>query len=520
MEYEQFILEIPNDTKKLILKTMDIYSSIENKDIICNTYHDFKFNGEQLISLNDKRCISLFLAGLVVEGDAKKVLESNGVTIDGVLNFLGLNKEEIKLLTNEQYKDYFEKDFEILLDKIKITSTFEYDFYLDDCLIPEAIISNLAYRYVCGSDIINWLYKDAEWENVFPAFEHNSYLRLKELEEEKLNKMGLKKKELEDNNPIEEIIDYDDEVLEEYGELLTKKEFLINPAIGRDNEIKNLILSLFIPEKSAMLVGEAGVGKTAIVEGLAYLIKNKKVPKRMKNIKILQVTTSSVVRGSMFVGMFEEKVETMIQELVKRPDVILFIDEIHNVIGAGSGLNKDMDFADILKPYLDRGKIKMIGATTVEEYEKHILRDSAFKRRFERINVLEPKEVITNRILDETISKLEKVTNIKFDFDLETKKMIINHIVNSTTKKHRVYNDNINNPDLSLTILKKSFAYAALYDLDKVEVEHVADAIRTCERIYEETRYKRANNLLTAVNEKKENEPVTLRKVIPFSAKY
>ena len=98
--------------------------------------------------------------------------------------------------------------------------------------------------------------------------------------------------------------------------------------------------------------------------------------------------------------------------------------------------------------------------------------------------------------------------------------MIINHIVNSTHKKHRVYNDNINNPDLSLTILKKAFAYASLYDVDKIEVEHVADAIRTCERIYEETRYKRANNLLTAVNEKKENEPVTLRKVIPFSAKY
>ena len=187
-------------------------------------------------------------------------------------------------------------------------------------------------------------------------------------------------------------------ILDRYGENFTDKEYITNPAIGRDNQIKELLLVLLTPEKSAILVGKPGVGKTAIVEGLAYRIKNDDVPDLLKGYSVINIKTASLL-GTMPTG--ESKVQLMIDELKEKEKVILFIDEIHMLIGADE--TSSVDFANIFKEGLGRGSIKVVGATTTEEYEAYIVRDRAFLRRFERIEVLEPTEETTVEILMKSI---------------------------------------------------------------------------------------------------------------------
>lgn len=280
-------------------------------------------------------------------------------------------------------------------------------------------------------------------------------------------------------------------------EFLTDKDYLTNPAIGREEEIEDLEIALLTPSKSAILVGPTGVGKTAIVEGLAYRINQGQVPLAIKNKQILKVNTSSLVRGCILVGMFEKKVEKLMKYLSENPDVILFVDEIHTAIGAGAGSKSNLDLANILKPYIERGQIKVIGATTEEEYKEHIKSDKAFNRRFQKIAISEPKRNSTCQIIAETITKLEKTTDIKWDFDTETSKMIIAHIAECTDEKHRIFNDKRYNPDISLTILENSFARALLKGSDNITINNISDAIRKNDSLYESVRISYANQLLS-----------------------
>ena len=160
-----------------------------------------------------------------------------------------------------------------------------------------------------------------------------------------------------------------------------KKEFITNPAIGREKELKELMLILLTPDKSAILTGKPGVGKTSIVEGLAYLIQKRQVPNQLLNYQIIKVNTSALLGIDPVTG--ESKIQNLIEELKNYEHLILFIDEIHTLMGSKG---EALDFANMFKPGLDRGDIKVIGATTTEEYERYILRDKAFVRRFQKSN--------------------------------------------------------------------------------------------------------------------------------------
>lgn len=195
---------------------------------------------------------------------------------------------------------------------------------------------------------------------------------------------------------------------------LSKKEYITNPAIGREvliEEIEKILLKMNKP--NVLLLGEAGVGKTAIVEGLAYKIKSGKINERMCDCKILSVSSSTLVAGCKYRGEFEEKVETLCDFLKNNPNIILFIDEMHTTMKAG-GAEGAIDMSNILKPYLARGDIKIIGATTLEESEI-IKKDSAYTRRFTTIKVEEPTLSETSAILKKSISKFEKFYDIKID---------------------------------------------------------------------------------------------------------
>jgi len=190
------------------------------------------------------------------------------------------------------------------------------------------------------------------------------------------------------------------------------KEGKIDGVFCRDVEISKVIVSLLRKIKcNPLLIGEPGVGKTAIVEGLALQIVSGKVPERLQGNTILALNMSALVGGTTLRGEFEERVKNLMVEIANRPKVILFVDEVHMIMGAGDH-NGAMDASNILKPYLARGEIKCIGATTFWDYNKHMKNDGALVRRFQRVNVSEPTKDQTSEIIRNLKTTFEDYHNI------------------------------------------------------------------------------------------------------------
>ena len=279
------------------------------------------------------------------------------------------------------------------------------------------------------------------------------------------------------------IIDMEEfSVLNTYGEDLTKKEYVTNPAIARDEEIKKLIMVLLTPEKSGLLVGKPGIGKTAIVEGLAYLIQKDLVPDAIKGYKILKISSTSLLGKIKINGKEELVIQLLVNELKQSSKIIIFIDEVHTLMGSND--EGPMDLANILKPGLDRGDIKAIGATTTEEYERYVIRDRAFLRRFERIDVEEPSEATTVDILFGSLPKYEKQTGCKFKYNEYITRMLLESIVSATTEFKRVYGLSAMYPDVAFSVLQGAFSEALFQNRAEVNVEDVYNAIKNSKRIY------------------------------------
>ena len=203
--------------------------------------------------------------------------------------------------------------------------------------------------------------------------------------------------------------------LNQYGKDLTElaKQNKLDPVIGREKEIERVIEILSRRTKNnPCLIGEPGVGKTAVVEGLAQMIKENNVPEILKNKRVVSLDIASMIAGAKYRGDFEERLKKTLQEIKTASNVILFIDEIHTIVGAGSAEGA-MDAANILKPLLSRGEIQVIGATTLNEYRKYIEKDSALERRFQSVIVEEPSIEDTIQILRGLKDKYEAHHNVK-----------------------------------------------------------------------------------------------------------
>mgnify|MGYP001637243132 FL=1 len=267
-------------------------------------------------------------------------------------------------------------------------------------------------------------------------------------------------------------------ILEKIGENLTEVKYLVNPAIARDKELKELVMVLLTPEKSAVLVGKPGIGKTAIVEGLAYRIQLNDVPNALMGYQLYRINTPSLLGD--YDG--ENRVVSLVNELKAKEKIIIFIDEIHTLIG--NNAEGALDLANMFKEGLSRGTIKLIGATTDYEYERYILRDKAFVRRFEKIEIEEPTQEMCVQILMRTVPKIEVQTGVKLSYSDFTKEKIMTFIVDMTSEYKRVYEISSRYPDIALTILRQAFSQALYENRTTVGMKNIYDAISSTKAVY------------------------------------
>ena len=280
-------------------------------------------------------------------------------------------------------------------------------------------------------------------------------------------------------------------ILKLYGEDLTSRNYITDPSIAREEELKKLMLVLLTPEKSGLLVGKAGIGKTAIVEGLAYRINKGIVPNSLLGYRVIKVNSSALIGKMTYNGKEELVISILIEELKKQEKLILFIDEIHTLIGTSE--SGPMDLANIIKSVIDRGTVKLIGATTDIEYNTYVVRDRALLRRFDRIDVLEPSEKATADILMGSLPKIESQTGIKFKYNEYVTRMLIESIVSATSEFKRVYGLGAMYPDICFSVLTAAFSQALFQNKPTVNVEDVYNAIKTSKRIYPDSIIKELN---------------------------
>lgn len=226
--------------------------------------------------------------------------------------------------------------------------------------------------------------------------------------------MSLEKiQDLKQNSEIENLNSYASDLT-----LLAQKG-KIDPLIGRKFELERIVQILSRRKKNnPILIGEAGVGKTAIIEGLALAIAEKKVPKNLQNAKIFSLDIAGLLSGTKYRGDFEKRIKEVLEGLQKLPNAILFIDEIHTIVGAGATGESHTDFSNLLKPALSNGTLKCIGATTFMEYKNTFDKNKALSRRFAKINVDEPSQEEAFQILQGLKSKYEDFHKIKFSDEI------------------------------------------------------------------------------------------------------
>ncbi len=333
------------------------------------------------------------LVGLLSTDSTVPALTNNGVTYEGVDSLI---REEIGVgnptsLTPDDFTPRAKRIIEI---SFQIARTMRNSYVSVEHILAAILKEEDSYAV----KFINELGTDSQriLDDLITDLSSNSY---------DSNQQSGSKKKGKSKTPT----------LDEFGKNLTElaKQGKIDPVIGREKEIKRVIQILSRRNKNnPCLIGEPGVGKTAIAEGLALKIVNGEVPEMLANKTIYSLDLTSMVAGTKYRGDFEERIKKAMDEVKDNKDVILFIDEIHNIMGAGAAEGA-VDAANILKPSLARGEIQVIGATTISEYRKNIEKDAALERRFQPVTVGEPTEEETVEILKGLRDKYEAHHKVK-----------------------------------------------------------------------------------------------------------
>ncbi len=287
--------------------------------------------------------------------------------------------------------------------------------------------------------------------------------------------------------------------LKHFGVSLNKmaRQDKLPPTIGREQEIRQMIEILCHKERSnsPMLVGEPGVGKTAVVEGLARMIElePEKVPARLRNSHIVQLQMGGLVAGTMLRGMFEERIKGIIDEVKERDNMILFIDEAHTIIGAGAALGTSSDAANMFKSALARGEMRIIGATTINEYKESIAEDEALARRFRLVKVIEPTINETREILLGLRPRLEKNYSVE----------ITDEAIDTALEMAPKYIRNLHLPDKAIGWLDTASVKVEINEPNGLQVksEHIIDVISQESRIPRDMIYRDTNDRFKIMEE-------------------
>lgn len=287
--------------------------------------------------------------------------------------------------------------------------------------------------------------------------------------------------------------------LKHFGVSLNKlaRQDKLPPTIGREKEIRQVIEILSHKERSnsPMLVGEPGVGKTAVVEGLARLIElePEKVPVWLRNAHIVQLQMGGIVAGTMLRGMFEERIKGIIDEVKERPEIILFIDEAHTIIGAGAAIGVSSDAANMFKSALARGELRIIGATTLTEYKEYIAEDEALARRFRLVKVEEPSINETREILFGIRPRLEKNYSVT----------ISDEAINTALEMAPRYLRNLHLPDKAIGWLDTASVKVRINEPDSMIVrpEHIIEVISQESRIPKDMVYRDTSDRFAQMEE-------------------
>ena len=335
------------------------------------------------------------LLGILKEnGYAGQLLISKGVTIDKVRkmteDYLGFGDDEIstgEMLLTPRAKRLFD-------DSLEIARKYGNSF-----INPEHILLALINE---GEGVAYTILTSCKVDFSSLKLELDKYIHGNEFKE---NKKSTPKEKKQNKTPV----------LDQYSRDLTQcaREEKLDPVIGRDKETQRVLEILCRRIKNnPCLIGEPGVGKTAIIEGLAQRMVSGDIPEGLKDKRLLVLDITAMVAGAKYRGEFEERLKKVMNELKNEEDIIIFIDEIHTIVGAG-GAEGAIDASNILKPALARGEIKCIGATTIDEYRKHIEKDAALERRFQTVNVEQPTKEETLNILFGLRDKYESHHKVK-----------------------------------------------------------------------------------------------------------
>ncbi len=375
------------------------------------------------------------LAGLIKEqtGVAAKVLEANGVSLDAVMDLIQNLIAFDNAVAVKEREGYTPRAKKVLEEAHRQAKRFDQKAtgteHILMALIKEG--ENVAVRLINTLNISPAkIYAD-----VLTAMGQDSNLYKEDLGRRNTNKPK-------------------HSTLEQYSRDLTKlaREGKLDPVIGREDEIQRVIQILSRRTKNnPCLIGEPGVGKTAVVEGLAMRIVAGQVPFTVRQKRVLTLDLSGMVAGSKYRGEFEERIKKVVKEVIDDGNVILFLDELHTIIGAG-GAEGAIDASNILKPSLARGEIQMIGATTIAEYRKYVEKDAALERRFQPVSVEEPSEEEAIRILD----------GIKGKYEEHHKVQILPEAVEAAVRLSNRYINDRNLPDKAIDLIDEAAASARL----------------------------------------------------------
>ncbi len=432
--------------------------------------HEYLTLEAMLLSmLDDEQVLEVIKGCDVNPEDIRKDLED---FLDDKENFSILTEGEVEELSKKQFVD---EELRKLARESGITYQPEISLSLQRVIQRAAIhVQSSGKRHIRGINLLVAMFQEKESFALYTLqkrgierFDVVKYISHgldqpettgpKEIEEAEVNELGAgaASEETIEGKGKSKKYKFLEQYAQNLNELAAKEK--IDPVIGREDEIRRIIQVLCRRRKNnPLLVGEAGVGKTAIAEGLAYCIDQDEVPDVLRETTVFSLDMASLLAGAKFRGDFEQRLKGVIKDLIDLGEIgkqpILFIDEIHTVMGAGATAGGSMDASNLLKPSLTSGRIRVLGSTTHEEYRKFIEKDSAFSRRFQKIDVDEPSQEDTFKILQGLRPKFEEHHGVKYS----------NSVLKAAVDLSSRYITDRKNPDKAIDVIDEAGAYTQL----------------------------------------------------------